>query len=371
MWTPDDWAQFKGPRRLTNPLTLLHEATHWCRHRGLVSHCMTLLTIQALKNKDDARLPNAELDKVLALRALLAPFGEGLALYAQYDYFPANFFGDFGTHSSFDSLVEYVLRADHRYMKDEGRHSTNMHRLLEDTHAFYETVRMSEDALRRKRDLLRTPFFSGEPHITGYVLVKEIVARIRLFPRFQYVHDGLVLDALTSYVFDCPILARCLLDSRLEGQAFVEEVSRVLAGKLDFLLDQKSAGEMFFRLSRSMERASVDGFPVDTDALDAAWHQYNDRFDEISGDYLRSSVADYIGAEESMDDYLDRYDSANGEWINPVSADTLTYLYVAESDMADAIERVEALRAQFGHKEPKIAPEEGHVRSSQSQRKLQ
>jgi hypothetical protein len=39
--------------------------------------------------------------------------------------------------------------------------------------------------------------------------------------------------------------------------------------------------------------------------------------------------------------------------------------------MADAIERVEALPAQFGHKEPKIAPEEGHVRSSQSQRKLQ
>src|SRR5580704_16367677 len=77
MWTPDDWAQFNGPRRLTNPLTLLHEATHWCQHRGLVSHCMTLLTIQALKNKDDARLPNAELDKVLALRALLAPFGEG------------------------------------------------------------------------------------------------------------------------------------------------------------------------------------------------------------------------------------------------------------------------------------------------------
>ena len=111
MWTPDDWAQFNGPRRLTNPLTLLHEATHWCQHRGLVSHCMTLLTIQALKNKDDARLPNAELDKVLALRALLAPLGEGLALYAQYDYFPANFFGGFGTRSSFDSLVEYVLRS--------------------------------------------------------------------------------------------------------------------------------------------------------------------------------------------------------------------------------------------------------------------
>ena len=109
MWTPDDWAQFNGPRRLTNPLTLLDEATHWCQHRGLVSHCMTLLTIQALKNKDDARLPNAELDKVLALRALLAPFGEGLALYAQYDYFPANFFGGFGTHIRFSFFQSYFV----------------------------------------------------------------------------------------------------------------------------------------------------------------------------------------------------------------------------------------------------------------------
>jgi integrase len=47
------------------------------------------------------------------------------------------------------------------------------------------------------------------------------------------------------------------------------------------------------------------------------------------------------------------------------------YAIVAESDMADAIERVEALRAQFGHKEPEIAPEEGHSGNSQNQRKLQ
>jgi len=34
------------------------------------------------------------------------------------------------------------------------------------------------------------------------------------------------------------------------------------------------------------------------------------------------------------------------------------YAIVAESDMADAIERVEALRAQFGHEEAEIAPRE-------------
>jgi len=47
------------------------------------------------------------------------------------------------------------------------------------------------------------------------------------------------------------------------------------------------------------------------------------------------------------------------------------YAIVAESDMADAIERVEALRAQFGHKEPEIAPEEGQMQNSQNQLKPQ
>ena len=47
------------------------------------------------------------------------------------------------------------------------------------------------------------------------------------------------------------------------------------------------------------------------------------------------------------------------------------YAIVAESDMADAIERVEALRAQFGHRQPEIAPEKGHKQDSLDQRKLQ
>jgi hypothetical protein len=47
------------------------------------------------------------------------------------------------------------------------------------------------------------------------------------------------------------------------------------------------------------------------------------------------------------------------------------YAIVAESEMADAIERVEALRAQFGHKEPEIAPEAGQATNPQNERKLQ
>jgi integrase len=37
------------------------------------------------------------------------------------------------------------------------------------------------------------------------------------------------------------------------------------------------------------------------------------------------------------------------------------YAIVAESDMDDAIERVEALRAQIGHKEPEIAPKQMQI----------
>ena len=324
-WTPDDWAQFNGARTLTNPLTFLHEATHWCQHRGLVSHSLTLITIRALKDADSPLARSSDLDKVIALRTLLAPLEEGLALYAQYDYFPANFYAGFGPHSTFDSLIEFVVRNGHAYMKDTGRHSSSMHRLHADTHAFYETVRISAPTLRRKRDLLCTPFFIADSHITGYILVKEIVARIRRFPRFHYVHDGLILEALTSFVFDCPLLVDCLFNDQLEGQAFVERVSTILSDKLAFLLDQESVGNTFFQLSGAMRRSSIDGFPVDADAQEAIQQRYSEQFDELIGDDLRSSVAGYIGTEESMADYLDRYDSPDSEWLSPISSHELTY----------------------------------------------
>ena len=47
------------------------------------------------------------------------------------------------------------------------------------------------------------------------------------------------------------------------------------------------------------------------------------------------------------------------------------YAIVAESEMDDAIERVEALRAQCGHKEPEIAPKQVHTDPSGTCRKLQ
>ncbi|HXM11846.1 MAG TPA: tyrosine-type recombinase/integrase [Terriglobales bacterium] len=47
------------------------------------------------------------------------------------------------------------------------------------------------------------------------------------------------------------------------------------------------------------------------------------------------------------------------------------YAIVAESDMDDAIERVEALRAQFGHKEPEIVPKQVLTDASRTYRKLQ
>ncbi len=47
------------------------------------------------------------------------------------------------------------------------------------------------------------------------------------------------------------------------------------------------------------------------------------------------------------------------------------YAIVAESDMADAIERVEALRAQFGHKGAEIAPKEVQLAASKTYRKVQ
>ena len=47
------------------------------------------------------------------------------------------------------------------------------------------------------------------------------------------------------------------------------------------------------------------------------------------------------------------------------------YAIVTESDMADAIERVEALRAQIGHSHPKNAPEVVQSDASQDRNLIQ
>ena len=47
------------------------------------------------------------------------------------------------------------------------------------------------------------------------------------------------------------------------------------------------------------------------------------------------------------------------------------YAIVAESDMVDAIERVEALRAQIGHNQPEIAQNEVHQQNTKDGNKLQ
>jgi hypothetical protein len=47
------------------------------------------------------------------------------------------------------------------------------------------------------------------------------------------------------------------------------------------------------------------------------------------------------------------------------------YAIVAESDMVDAIERVEALRAQIGHNQREIAQNEVHQQNTKDGSKLQ
>jgi len=47
------------------------------------------------------------------------------------------------------------------------------------------------------------------------------------------------------------------------------------------------------------------------------------------------------------------------------------YAIVAESNMDDAIEQVEALRVQIGHKKPEIAPKQMPITGNKDYRKVQ
>jgi hypothetical protein len=183
----------------------LHEACHWYQQRYLLHQAINLVAIRALA-QSDSRLSLASqraLSKVIAIRQLLAPLTEGLALYAQYDYFPSNYYSTFGPRSSFDALLEFVITKRYTLNAPSG---TGMAALRDQAEDFFSTWRLSPDCLQRKRALLRTPLLIGEDHVTGYAFVKWLVSKIRTYPTCPYVHDGLLLPFLAEQFFDIPTL---------------------------------------------------------------------------------------------------------------------------------------------------------------------
>src|SRR6202023_3553964 len=106
----------------------------------LVYRALHFLATRALRNVDKplTRPQKRDLDKIIILRTLLAPISEGLALYAQYDYCPANFYGIYSPRSTFGGLIEFIIAKDHN--SRDHKTADWLEQLKTDVHEFYLSV---------------------------------------------------------------------------------------------------------------------------------------------------------------------------------------------------------------------------------------
>jgi hypothetical protein len=204
------------------------------QRQTLLERALYLVTIRALL--EDAHEPTAEnqeqLRKVIACRRLLAPIGEGLALYTQFDYFPSNFFIGAGKRSPYDGFLEFLVAR--RGFEDRGDNADDL-----PTSAWkaLAAARFTDDALRKKRGLLESPLLILDDHITGYLIIKSIIADARCGEYRFFVHDGLLVPLILSLFYNCPGIIKTILDPDICCDEAIESISESLQRRLTLVRD--------------------------------------------------------------------------------------------------------------------------------------
>ena len=105
--------------------------------------------------------------KANTARALLRPYGEGISLYMQFDYFPTNFFSNFSSRTRLDALIEMVV--SHRY-SFQNFDRLPIQELGERAFTFFRDERLRASTFKKKVSLLMQPLgvsartYFGLPH---------------------------------------------------------------------------------------------------------------------------------------------------------------------------------------------------------------
>jgi len=296
-WCTDDWEYFRSFANVPNLLTVLHEAAHWMQRQTLLERALHLVTVRAFLGHATSLPKQAnELPKVIACRKLLAPISEGLAIYTQFDYFPANFFTSAGKRSPYDGFLEFLV-ARRDFEKTSGTEAG----LAETAWDALATARFSDEALQKKRRLLETPFLIGEDHITGYLLVKAIVANARCSYPF-YLHDGLLLPLITSIFYNCPEMIRAILDSAVSCDDAISIFTENLRSRLQTANSQTALRDLLLQI-----RGTIPDFEhsvaleQDRSGFIAAQELYQAAYDGISKHIDASQAAESFtqGASEN------------------------------------------------------------------------
>lgn len=320
-WNEFDWLHFRESTCVPNPLTTMHEASHWLQRQTLVERSLHLVTVRALLENQEGRSPGEkeELRKVIAFRKLLSPISEGLALYTQFDYFPANFFIGAGKRSPYDALIEFLL-ARRGFEETEGTRFD----LASVAWEALSNARLSELALQKKRELLLKSFLTIDDHVTGYLIIKASVARARCNSHFEFLHDGHLLPLIMSLFYNCPEFVQIVLDSTVGAIEAIYRVSLILQQRLELLLDGKTLANLV-----SLTRDRVPDFEntvalnQDAEEYDAAEKLYSSAYNAMLKP-IRSSLGKWIRPEQTVDDYLEEtFEGKDGDPPYPLDAHQL------------------------------------------------
>jgi len=296
-------ASFREKLELDNPFIFIHEACHWYQKQTLVGQALNLLLIEAFS--DSSNNKKWKYEKALMTLDLLKPYSEGISLYAQFDYFPANYYSNFGKRNKFDALIEFIVAKRFSFQNDNPLSEEELGKQASD---IFLKEKLSNKAIDKKKSLLQQPLFIGEPHITGYLLIKQAVKNIKTFKNYIYTHDGSIISGLTDFIYNYPTLAEIILDDNLKGDSFYIILQKKLNERICLLRDSSTIGEMFFHYSfKGGNSAQVEELGINLDHHQFQNNQINDRMLKLFNIGLLQSVSEYLLPNETIEEYNDRY----------------------------------------------------------------
>jgi len=295
---------FRSDFRLRDPLSFWHECVHWFQKKTLLGYSLNNLLLRAFASMNCERKALL-FEKYTFCKRALEPFLEGTAIFAQYDYFPSNYFMSAGEHNYLDELFTLVVA--NRFSFQTGQYSED--ELASLSLEFVKSFRISASSLKKKRGLLATPFSSRDKHQVGYLFIKSVVSHIKCYPLFHYVHDGAILSGLIYYVFEAPELIELVNDDHLSGAEFQANFTERFVSRLNGLSDRETVGEMFWRYSEAGgAHAAKYSLRIDETRYDDAEAVYSDLYKWVYDHSFPESVGAYMKPGETLDEYFERRD---------------------------------------------------------------
>lgn len=314
----EDVREFRSDFKLKDPLSFWHECVHWFQRKSLLGYSLNNLLLRAYCAADPKKKQQFYAKYLFCLR-VLGPYAEGTAIFAQYDYFPSNYFIGVGEHNYLDEL--FTLFVANRFSFQQGDYDEN--ELAQLSLDYLSTFRLNGNTVRKKRGLMAIPILVRQKHQLGYLFVKLVVSHIKRFPRFHYVHDGAILSGLIYYVFEYHDLIDLVNDDDCVGSAFNTLFAGKLAHRLSKLLDPQQVGQIFWSYRRAGgNHTAQEMLAIDGEKHSESERKYNEMYNWVYEFKFVESVARYMNFGESLDEYLERR-----EPLSPLPVDAFQVLH--------------------------------------------